>query len=77
MEEDHLDDEALNRFLNGTFDRAGNMRVVRHLLTGCKECCRLARELTPVHPAFSEPEPPSPEVEDHDFSPSVALKRSC
>jgi hypothetical protein len=77
MEEDHLDYEALNRFLNGTFDRAGNMRVVRHLLTDCKECRRRARELTVVHPGFSEPELPSPKVEDADFSPSVALKRSC
>jgi len=77
MEEDHLDYEALNRFLNGTFDRAGNMRVVRHLLTGCQECCRRARELALVHPEFSEPEPPSPEVEDAGFSPSVALKGPC
>ena len=77
MEQDHLDYEALNRFLNGTFDRAGNMRVVRHLLTGCQECCGLARELALVHPEFSESEPPSPEIEDDDFSLSVALKRSC
>lgn len=77
MEEDHLDYEALNRFLNGIFDRAGNMRVVRHLLTGCQECCRRARELALVHPELSEPESPFPEVEDAGFSPSVVLKRPC
>jgi hypothetical protein len=77
MDNDHLDDETLNRFLNGARDRAANMRVVRHLLTGCEECCRLAKELTGVHPAFSEPASPSPEPVADDSSLPAALKGQC
>jgi hypothetical protein len=78
MADDHLDDETLNRFLNRALDRAGNMRVVRHLLTRCEECRQRARELTRVHPAFSEP-PPLPSLESEaDESPlPVALKGRC
>jgi hypothetical protein len=54
MEDDHLDYKALNQFLDGVLDRVGNMRVVRHLLTGCEECCRRAREIALIHPVLSE-----------------------
>jgi hypothetical protein len=75
MADDHLDYETLNRFLNGAVDRAGNMRVVRHLLTDCEDCSRLARELTRVHPAFSESAPlPSLEPEADDTPLLAALK---
>lgn len=54
MDDEHLDGKTLNQFLDGALDRAANRSVVRHLLTGCEKCFRLARGLTSVHPVFSD-----------------------
>jgi len=36
---------ALERFLRGELDRAGNRRVVRHLLRGCPQCLAITRPI--------------------------------
>jgi hypothetical protein len=41
----HLAPHELEAFLRGDLDRAGCRRVVRHLLTGCRECRAIAQTL--------------------------------
>lgn len=45
MKDYHLSPDLLNRFLEGSLDAGERRRVVRHLLTGCPACQKVAREL--------------------------------
>ena len=50
----HLDHELLHNFLRGKLDAKENRQVVRHLLSGCEPCRRLARKLWQGEPVPAE-----------------------
>ncbi len=50
----HLDHELLHDFLRGKLDAKENRQVVRHLLSGCQPCRRLARKLWEGEPVPAE-----------------------